>query len=155
LALCDYIILIRRSADEGRIRITKARSELPKVSKDTETKAVWRRMGERWLLCAKLAEEEEQSATRLRTQEFAGKRHETLDHSGAIRRFATYERTKTHHGVNWRHVMIVVLYVLLGIMGLAILTDVAGLMSAKRLRVRGSQPARPDSGVHGQAVEPV
>jgi hypothetical protein len=51
--------------------------------------------------------------------------------------------------------MIVVLYVLLGIMGLAILTDVAGLMSAQRLRVRGSQPARRDSGVHGQAVETV
>jgi hypothetical protein len=30
-----------------------------KVSKDPETKATWNRMRERWLLCAKLAEEED------------------------------------------------------------------------------------------------
>ena len=39
--------------------------------------------------------------------------------------------------------MVMVLYVLLGIMGLAILTDVAGLMTAQRLRARGSRSARP------------
>jgi hypothetical protein len=44
-------------------------------------------------------------------------------------------------------VMVMVLYVLLGIMGLAILTDVARLMTAQRLRARGSRSARPGSGV--------
>jgi hypothetical protein len=39
--------------------------------------------------------------------------------------------------------MVMVLYVLLGIMGLAILTDVAGLMTAQRLRARGSRSPRP------------
>jgi uncharacterized membrane protein YhaH (DUF805 family) len=38
--------------------------------------------------------------------------------------------------------MVMVLYVLLGIMGLAILTDVAGL-TAQRLRARGARSARP------------
>jgi hypothetical protein len=54
---------------------------MAKVLKDTETKAVWRRMGERWLLCAKLTEEEEQSATWLRVQRVSWKRHGTLDPS--------------------------------------------------------------------------
>jgi hypothetical protein len=51
------------------------------------------------------------------------------------------------HGVNWWCVMVMVLYVLLGIMGLAILTDVARLMTAQRLRARGARSARPGSGV--------
>jgi hypothetical protein len=33
--------------------------KMVKVSKDRETKAVWKRMAERWLRCAKLAEEED------------------------------------------------------------------------------------------------
>jgi hypothetical protein len=40
---------------------------MAKVSKDPETKGIWRRMAQRWLLCAKLAEDEP-SATRLREQ---------------------------------------------------------------------------------------
>jgi hypothetical protein len=32
--------------------------KMAKVSKDPETKATWKRMAERWLLCAKLAEDE-------------------------------------------------------------------------------------------------
>ncbi len=32
---------------------------MAKVSKDRETKAVWKRMAERWLLCAKLAEDQD------------------------------------------------------------------------------------------------
>jgi hypothetical protein len=53
-----------------------------KVLKDPETKALWRRMEERWLLCAKLAEEDEQSVARLRAQRLTSKRHinGTLSH---------------------------------------------------------------------------
>jgi hypothetical protein len=53
-----------------------------KVSKDPETKATWRRMEERWLLCAKLAEEHEQSVARLREHRVTSKRHinGTLSH---------------------------------------------------------------------------
>jgi hypothetical protein len=39
--------------------------KMSRVSKDPETKAFWRRMAERWLLCAKLVEEDEQSAARI------------------------------------------------------------------------------------------
>jgi hypothetical protein len=41
--------------------------------------------------------------------------------------------------------MVMVLYVLLGVMGLAILTDVAGL-TAQRLRAWGHDPRDPGSG---------
>jgi hypothetical protein len=53
-----------------------------KALKDPETKALWRRMEERWLLCAKLAEEDEQSVARLRAQRLTSKRHinGTLSH---------------------------------------------------------------------------
>ena len=43
-------------------------NRMAKVSKDPETKGIWRRMAQRWLLCAKLAEEDEQSPARLREQ---------------------------------------------------------------------------------------
>ena len=33
--------------------------KMAKVSNDRETKAVWKRMAERWLLCAKLAEDQD------------------------------------------------------------------------------------------------
>ena len=46
-----------------------------KVSKDPETKALWCRMEERWLLCAKLVEEDDQSAARIRARRVASKRH--------------------------------------------------------------------------------
>jgi len=46
-----------------------------KVSQDPETKALWRRMEERWLLCVKLAEEDEQSVARTRAQRAASRRH--------------------------------------------------------------------------------
>ena len=46
-----------------------------KVSKDPEAKATWRRMEERWLLCAKLADEDEQSVARLRANRVSSKRH--------------------------------------------------------------------------------
>jgi hypothetical protein len=39
--------------------------KMSRVSKDPEIKALWRRMAARWLLCAKLVEEEERSAARL------------------------------------------------------------------------------------------
>jgi hypothetical protein len=50
--------------------------------KDPETKALWRRMEERWFLCAKLAEEDEQSVARLRAQRVTSMRHinGTLSH---------------------------------------------------------------------------
>ncbi len=32
---------------------------MAKVSSDRETKAAWKRMAERWLLCAKLAEDQD------------------------------------------------------------------------------------------------
>jgi hypothetical protein len=53
-----------------------------KALKDPETKALWRRMEERWLLCAKLAEEDEQSVARLRAQRVTSMRHinGTLSH---------------------------------------------------------------------------
>ncbi len=35
--------------------------KMAKVSNDPDTKAVWKRMAERWLLCAKLAEDRESS----------------------------------------------------------------------------------------------
>jgi hypothetical protein len=37
--------------------------KMSKVSEDPEVKALWHRMAERWLLCAKLAEEDEQSSS--------------------------------------------------------------------------------------------
>jgi PerC transcriptional activator len=43
-------------------------NRMAKVSKDPETKGVWRRMAERWLLCAKLAEEDEQSLAWISTE---------------------------------------------------------------------------------------
>jgi len=41
--------------------------KMSKVSEDPEVKALWHRMEERWLLCAKLAEEDEQSSMLTRT----------------------------------------------------------------------------------------
>src|SRR5262245_62037707 len=38
---------------------------MAKVSNDPESKDTWQRMAERWLLCATLAEEDEQSLVRL------------------------------------------------------------------------------------------
>jgi hypothetical protein len=56
---------------------------MSKVSRDPEAKALWRRMEERWLLCAKLAEDDEQSAARLQAQRVTPKRHITgLSHGG-------------------------------------------------------------------------
>jgi hypothetical protein len=49
--------------------------KMSRVSTDPETKALWRRMEERWLLCAKLAEEDEQSAARIHAQRVASKRN--------------------------------------------------------------------------------
>jgi hypothetical protein len=46
-----------------------------KLAKDPETKALWRRMEERWLLCAKLADEDEQSIKRLRAKRASSSRH--------------------------------------------------------------------------------
>jgi hypothetical protein len=40
--------------------------KMAKVSTDPEAKALWRRMEERWLLCAKLADEDEQLVARHR-----------------------------------------------------------------------------------------
>jgi hypothetical protein len=37
---------------------------MAKVSKDRESKAAWKRMGERWLLCARLAEDQDLSLRR-------------------------------------------------------------------------------------------
>jgi len=58
-------------------------SKMAKVSEDLETKALWRRMEERWLLCAKLAEDDEQTAARLQAQRVTPKRHiPGLSHGG-------------------------------------------------------------------------
>jgi hypothetical protein len=56
-------------------------NKMAEVSKDPENKAIWRRMGERWLLCAKLAEEEEQSAARFRAQKISSKPHRPSNHN--------------------------------------------------------------------------
>jgi hypothetical protein len=48
--------------------------KMSKVSKDPEVKALWRRMEERWLLCAKLAQEDEQSAARLQARRTTSRR---------------------------------------------------------------------------------
>ena len=45
-----------------------------KVSKDPETKATWKRMAERWILCAKLAEDQEWFQRRL-AEEKSSKRY--------------------------------------------------------------------------------
>jgi len=45
------------------------------VSGDPEVKALWRRMEERWFLCAKLAEEDEQSTAQLHERRTASKRN--------------------------------------------------------------------------------
>jgi hypothetical protein len=39
--------------------------KMAKASSDRETKAVWKRMAERWLLCAKLAEDQDVFQRRL------------------------------------------------------------------------------------------
>jgi hypothetical protein len=49
--------------------------KMAKVSTDPEAKALWRRMEERWLLCAKLADEDEQSVARRRTNRVNSTRH--------------------------------------------------------------------------------
>jgi hypothetical protein len=53
--------------------------KMSRVASDPESKALWRRMEERWLLCAKLADEDEQSAARLREQRV--NRHRPSHHS--------------------------------------------------------------------------
>lgn len=54
-------------------------NRMAKVSKDPETEGAWRRMAQRWLLCAKLAEEDELSAARLHEQRIS--RHRPSRHS--------------------------------------------------------------------------
>jgi hypothetical protein len=54
-------------------------NRMAKVSKDPEAEGFWRRMAERWLLCAKLAEEDEQSVARTRAQRVS--RHRPSQHS--------------------------------------------------------------------------
>ena len=49
--------------------------KMSKVSGDPEVKALWRRMEERWFLCAKLAEEDEQSTAQLHERRTASKRN--------------------------------------------------------------------------------
>jgi len=49
--------------------------KMSKVSEDPEVKSLWRRMEERWLLCAKLAEEDEQSAARLHARRTTSRRN--------------------------------------------------------------------------------
>jgi hypothetical protein len=49
--------------------------KMSKVSGDPEVKAFWHRMEERWLLCAKLAEEDEQSTAQLHARRTASKRN--------------------------------------------------------------------------------
>jgi hypothetical protein len=49
--------------------------KMSKASGDPEVKALWRRMEERWLLCAKLAEEDEQSAARLHVRRTTSKQN--------------------------------------------------------------------------------
>ena len=51
-------------------------------SKDPETKATWNRMAKRWLLCAKLAEDED-SLHRRRLEERSFKPHRNLHASAA------------------------------------------------------------------------
>jgi hypothetical protein len=46
--------------------------KMARVSKDPETKAVWKRMAERWLLCAKLAEDQDSFQRRLTEEKFGG-----------------------------------------------------------------------------------
>jgi len=56
--------------------------KMSRVTTDRGTKALWRRMEERWLLCAKLAEEDEQSVARHQAQRAVSKRHISgLSHS--------------------------------------------------------------------------
>jgi hypothetical protein len=43
-------------------------NDTAKVPKDPESKALWSRMPERWLLCDKLAEEDEQSIAPIHAQ---------------------------------------------------------------------------------------
>ena len=62
------------TAAEFRKYATKC-NKTAKMSKDPETKALWRRMEERWLLCAKLADEDEQSIARLRANRVSSNRH--------------------------------------------------------------------------------
>jgi hypothetical protein len=57
-------------------------NRMAKGSTDPETKGVWRRMAERWLLCAKLAEEDEQSLARTRAQRV--NRHRPSHHSWTL-----------------------------------------------------------------------
>jgi hypothetical protein len=52
---------------------------MAKVSNDPESKGTWQRMAERWLLCAKLAEADEQSLVRLRKQRV--RRHRPSHHA--------------------------------------------------------------------------
>jgi len=49
--------------------------KMSKLSDDPEAKVLWLRMEERWLLCAKLAEEDVQSAARLQARRTTSKRH--------------------------------------------------------------------------------
>jgi len=57
--------------------------KMAELSKDPGTKALWRRIEERWLLCAKLAEDDERTAARLQAQRVTPKRHiPGLSHGG-------------------------------------------------------------------------
>ncbi len=48
--------------------------KMAKASKDRETKAVWKRMAERWVVCAKLAEDQD-SFQRRQVEESRSKPH--------------------------------------------------------------------------------
>ena len=56
--------------------------KMAKVSDDRETKAIWKRMAERWLVCAKLAEDQNLFQRR-RAEENPSKPHRRPSHSWA------------------------------------------------------------------------
>jgi hypothetical protein len=56
--------------------------KMAQVSNDPDTKAVWKRMAERWLLCAKLAEDQDVFQRRL-AEEKSSKPHRRPVHSWA------------------------------------------------------------------------
>jgi ribosomal protein L35 len=56
--------------------------KMAKVSNDRETKAAWKRMAERWLLCAKLAEDQDEFQRHL-LEEKSSKQHRRPPHHWA------------------------------------------------------------------------
>jgi hypothetical protein len=55
---------------------------MAKMSRDPETKAVWKRMADRWILCAKLAEDQDMVQLR-RKEAYRSKPHRRLPHHWA------------------------------------------------------------------------